>query len=298
MIAVIADDFTGAAEIGGFGLRHGLKVVIETNVDGAGRCDLLVIAADTRSLPREQAALEISRITRQLKELKPRFIFKKLDSVLRGNITAELEAQLGEMGLDKAIVVAGNPYFERIINNGQYTVRGIPLAETFFANDPEFPIHSSVVTEIIGESHLGVYSCKVGNLLPEKGLIFGDVTNMEEMGQWTEKIDETCIAAGGSGFFSVLLKRYYPVETCSQHGEYKVGNKSLFIFGSMYPKSRNMLKRMDGSVLKVMNMPEPIYCSSTLCMSSVEKWADEIATALSQGHKVVVMADHPHCIDD
>ncbi len=298
MIAVIADDFTGAAEIGGFGLRHGLNVVIETNVDGAGKCDLLVIAADTRSLSKETAASEISKITRQLKELKPRFIFKKLDSVLRGNIAVELEAQLGEMGLEKAIVVAGNPCFDRIIQNGKYTVRGIPLAETFFANDPEFPILSSVVTEIIGESRLGVYSCKGENPLPEKGLIFGDVTNMEEMGQWAGKIDETCIAAGGSGFFSVLLKRFYPEETCNQHGEYKVGKKSLFIFGSMYPKSRNMLKKMNGSVLKIMNMPEPIFCSSTVCMPSIDRWADEIGVALSQGYKVVVVADHPHCIDE
>jgi hypothetical protein len=30
MIAVIADDFTGAAEICGIGLRHGLNVILET----------------------------------------------------------------------------------------------------------------------------------------------------------------------------------------------------------------------------------------------------------------------------
>ena len=33
MIVVIADDFTGAAEIGGIGLKYGLKVVIETNLE-------------------------------------------------------------------------------------------------------------------------------------------------------------------------------------------------------------------------------------------------------------------------
>ena len=45
--------------------------------------------------------------------LKPRFIFKKLDSVLRGNIAAELAAQMKEMNCTKAIIVAGNPYFQR-----------------------------------------------------------------------------------------------------------------------------------------------------------------------------------------
>jgi uncharacterized protein YgbK (DUF1537 family) len=44
MIAVIADDFTGAAEIGGIGLNHGLRVLIETKVKAVSGIDLLIIA--------------------------------------------------------------------------------------------------------------------------------------------------------------------------------------------------------------------------------------------------------------
>jgi len=39
MIAVIADDFTGAAEIGGVGLRYGLQVLIETEVNDVSDVD-------------------------------------------------------------------------------------------------------------------------------------------------------------------------------------------------------------------------------------------------------------------
>lgn len=295
MIAVIADDFTGAAEIGGFGLRRGLQVVIETNVEGAGKCDLLVIAADTRSLSKEEATLEITKITQQLIALKPRFIFKKIDSVLRGNIVVELEAQLEVMKLQRAIVVAGNPYFGRIIQNGLYTVKGIPLADTFFAQDPEFPVHSSKVTEIIGESRLGVHSCSLTDPLPETGLLFGDVSSMEEMDQWARLIDNQSIVAGGSGFFSVLLKKFYPVETCSQHGEYLVGKKSLFIFGSMYPKSRNLLKTMNGSEVRVMTMPDSLACNQGTDHELIARWAEEVGALIEDGHKVIVLADQPQC---
>ena len=59
MIAVIADDLTGAAELGGIGLRHGLKTEVRT-IAGTKlppATDLLVIAADSRSKP-QAAAIE------------------------------------------------------------------------------------------------------------------------------------------------------------------------------------------------------------------------------------------------
>jgi uncharacterized protein YgbK (DUF1537 family) len=298
MIAVIADDFTRAAEIGGIGLRHGLKVVIETDVACAGACDLLVVAADTRSMTPTQAVDEIKKIVAQLHRLKPRFIFKKLDSVLRGHIAAELDAQLETTRLQKAIVVAGNPQFERIIKNGYYTVKGIPLSETFFASDPEFPISSSIVTEIIGKSDFGVLSCKVGEELPENGLLFGDVTNMDDMKEWAAMIDDKCIAAGGSGFFSVLLEKFYPVKPLLQPESYQVGHKSLFIFGSMYPKSRNMLSRIDSSILKIMNMPETLCVCEKNDLVGLDEMASDISRVLDQGHKVVVMVNHLECHDE
>jgi len=94
MIAVIADDFTGAAEIGGVGLRYGLQVLIETVVNDVSNVDLLVIATDTRSLEASQASEEMAKITGQLMQLHPDIIFKKIDSVLRGHVALELEAQM------------------------------------------------------------------------------------------------------------------------------------------------------------------------------------------------------------
>ena len=85
MIAVIADDFTGAAEIGGLAFSFGYKVAIITNFNKVPQVDVLVVATDLRSCTAEFAAKESERITSKLLELNPELIYKKIDSVLRGN---------------------------------------------------------------------------------------------------------------------------------------------------------------------------------------------------------------------
>ena len=58
MIAVIADDFTGAAEIGGLGLLYGYKTAIVTKVNALENIDLLIIATEMRAFDSEKAVQE------------------------------------------------------------------------------------------------------------------------------------------------------------------------------------------------------------------------------------------------
>ena len=63
MIAVIADDFTGASEIGGVGIRHGYDVIIDTKIAKNVKTDILIIATDTRSQNFEESRILIEKIT-------------------------------------------------------------------------------------------------------------------------------------------------------------------------------------------------------------------------------------------
>lgn len=105
MIAVIADDLTGAAEIGGIGMQYGLTVEINTVADLKSKADLLIIATDTRSMPKKQALLKTAELTVALYNIKPQLIFKKVDSVLRGHVIAELNIHLLQFGLKRALLV-------------------------------------------------------------------------------------------------------------------------------------------------------------------------------------------------
>lgn len=298
MIAVIADDFTGAAEIGGIGLKYGLKVIIETEVKNVSDVDLLIIATDTRSLTAEKASIEIKKITKKLVQLKPQFIYKKLDSVLRGNIADELFSQMYESDKKRAIIVAGNPFLGRRIKNGIYTVDEIPLHETHFANDPEFPVKTSSAVEIIKRSCCKVYSKSVHDKLPAEGLIIGDVTNSDEMGEWALKTDETNVAAGGSGFFDVILSKRFIKKSQVLNGKVYTGSQTLFVLGSTFPKSNEIQKRLSSNEIVKKNMPEEIYKLKDFNPDLFKRWVSEVVECLKNNQKVIISVDHIYSTEE
>ncbi len=293
MIAVIADDFTGAAEIGGTALRYRTRIVIETGVPEGCNADMLIVASDTRAMTAPESACEIEKITRKLSALQPRFIYKKLDSVMRGNIAAELMAQIGASGKKRAIIVAGNPFFGRIIENGWYTIQSVPLAETSFAGDPDFKAVSSSVTDIIGRGGYPVVSRKPGEPLPDSGLIAGDVTCVEDLRSWAGRIDPDTVAAGGAGFFEILLGSLYPRAASSEQGEISPGNHALYVLGSNYPKETELNTRFKDAGFVRKNMPGEVYANSTDSNVFFEAWVAEVSDCLEKRMKVMVSADHP-----
>ncbi len=292
MIAVIADDFTGAAEIGGVGLRHGLNVVIETKVEKDEEADLLIIAADTRTLSPDCAVKEIKRLTKELLELNPQYIFKKLDSVLRGNIAEELDAQLEISGKKKAIIIAGNPNFKRLIRGGIYYVDDKPLAETSFVKDTEYSIHSSSVIELVGAGRQNLTSASVDQPIPDLGLVIGDVTNKQDMEKWSELVDNETIAAGGAGFFDILLDKEFKKLDNNIESECKLGEKTLYVFGSAYPKTNELIQSIKDSNVFISNMPEGIYWEKDFKKSLMLKWANEIVQQIEDKKRVIITINH------
>jgi len=292
MIAVIADDFTGAAEIGGIGLRYGLNVVIETVVNNVDGVDLLVIATDTRSLGAEASSNEISKIIGQLMKLNPKLIFKKIDSVFRGHVAKELEVQMHILNKSKALIVAANPSVGRNIVKGKYFIDSIPLNKTSFADDPDFPVHSACVTEIVQSSLFQVLSLGLNDKLPDSGLIIADVASPEELNEWVLRVNEEMVVAGGSGFFDVLLGTMYSPKELPGSTNLSFGESSLFIFGSMFPKQENMLEKFYKNKVIRMNMPEGIYYDLESCTDLLDEWSIQVANQLKNGISVMVTIDH------
>ena len=92
MIGVIADDLTGAAELGAVGLRHGLRAEIVCRGEPSGRADLVCVDTDSRACDAPAAAKRAAAAAQILRAAGAAWIYKKVDSVLRGQVTAEVEA--------------------------------------------------------------------------------------------------------------------------------------------------------------------------------------------------------------
>ncbi|MCX6622173.1 MAG: hypothetical protein NTY38_14115, partial [Acidobacteria bacterium] len=139
MIA-IADDLTGSAEIGGIAWRYGLASSIAMGPVPEARSGLCVVDTESRELEPRAAAERIREAARGCG--RPVF-FKKIDSALRGPVVAEIAAAMYVLKLPRALIVAANPSLGRTIQDGVYRIGGVPIAETEFRNDPDYPVESS-----------------------------------------------------------------------------------------------------------------------------------------------------------
>lgn len=295
MIAVIADDFTGASEIGGVGIRHGYDVIIDTRIVKNVKTDILIIATDTRSQDLDESQVLIEKITSELLLLQPEFIYKKFDSILRGNVGEELLVQLKASRMQRALLIPANPGLNRTIIDGIYYYNGIPLNESSFSKGEFDKRASSKVVDLMGETARSFTTIISANdILPEKGLIVGNTSKANDLAVWVKKIDSYTLPSGGSSFFDAILQAKSNSNTKNQE-PLVLGKKVLYVCGSAFMPSRKLVQQARQSGQLVVYMPNNIFCNSENNLNALTQWADEIIHGLDQRCKVIVAVDKIEC---
>lgn len=155
LLGAVADDFTGACDVGIQFRKHGLKtaalIVNEGLPSKAADFDMVVFDTETRNLTPEEAYTAVKRALNALEKLGMQIVYKKIDSTLRGNIGTELDAVLDVLDANAVLVAPAFPEQGRTVVNGQLLVNNIPVAETEFAFDPLKPVRESHIPSLIGQ---------------------------------------------------------------------------------------------------------------------------------------------------
>jgi len=153
MIGVVADDTTGANDIGVMFAKHGYVTQIATWQDGDAiidpRAEIVVIDTDSRLDPRTLAYDKVFAATRQLVALGCTTLHKKTCSVFRGNIGAEFDAMLDAARGEFCVVSLAFPKNGRQTSSGIHTVNGRRLEDSPFVNDPVHPTRESDLVKIL-----------------------------------------------------------------------------------------------------------------------------------------------------
>jgi len=148
---VIADDLTGACDIGAELLPLGAPVVVRDvarRVSESAAC-LSVCNTASRGCDVPDA---VARVREALHGLPPGWrgiVVKKIDTALRGAIGAELAATMAQVGAPEAFVLPAIPAVGRTTVGGIQRLSGVPLADTPFARDPLHPITQSSVLAVL-----------------------------------------------------------------------------------------------------------------------------------------------------
>jgi len=219
-IIVIADDLSGAAELAGIAFAHGLSAEVQRRFDSNSGAQVIVIDTDSRSLRSAEASQRVRSIAEQVAAASPAWIFKKVDSVLRGNVRAEIDAILSATRQARAVLVPANPTRGRTITGGRYFVSGVPLDQTAFAVDPEHPRQSSDVHALLG-------------LKNDSAIIVPDTANPADVARHAGNVDATTLAAGAADFFTALLnERCGPGVASSANASLVLDAPTLLVCGS------------------------------------------------------------------
>ena len=296
---VIADDITGAAEIAGIAFARGAEVRLIC--DSVCGCDTAtpstgvttVIATDTRSMSEEEALAETKRISAAFVSPEgKKVIFKKTDSALRGHVIAELTALMEATGYERAIYLPANPSKGRIIRNGIYyikevrgekqEIREVPLNETDFSFDPEFPARTSVLRERFPDAE-------------SKGIIMPDAESEEDIHNVISTYnDGKTIFAGAADLFSAMIgmgcgrlkesiaKHPIPIIQTKNSSLFEsVALQSLILCGSTQSKTLDLQ-------IPVAPMPQEIYDGG----NDLNLW-DTTAYEQEQ-HSLILTIPHTH----
>lgn len=295
MIGVIADDFSGAAEIGGLGLVYGLTVEICTVISTPLNADLLIVATDTRSMGENQAGKETKKIAEQLFPLHFDWIYKKTDSVMRGHILVELIALLKAYHKEKALLVPSNPALGRIIADGKYYINKKPLHETGFSEDPEFSISTSDVLSLLGKSKK-IETCilKKGQRIPERCIAIGEAKENIDLKYWASFVRDEIIPTGAAAFFEeLLLKKGFKRIKPKKISFPDFGPLSLYVLGSAYSNTRHTVREAKENGCYVSEMPDELFYAKKNRSSLVDRWVCEILAAFKTQSRVVIAINQP-----
>ena len=149
---VVADDLTGATDTGLQFSKIGLRTKVYFDpplLPGSGD---VIVDYDRVPLPsdRRGAPAESLQAGARVRTWNVRHIYKKIDSTMRGNIGAELEALANSLDRRLVVLTPAFPANGRTVRNGRVLVNGVNLAASEFANEALSPQRHSRVAQILG----------------------------------------------------------------------------------------------------------------------------------------------------
>lgn len=211
-ITVIADDFTGANDVGIQLNRYGLNTA--SVIDDIEESDVVVYDTETRNSSGEIAKKIVAEKFKEIKENGFDYFYKKIDSTLRGNIAEEIYAITENLNENEKIaVVPAFPLIGRVIKDGEHYLNGVKLVESEIAKDPISPVKEGNLKKIFNRSiHISAEEIKNGSAenkireSNEKIVIF-DSESEDELEECAKFIVRTGIdryIAGSAGIMNYL----------------------------------------------------------------------------------------------
>jgi D-threonate/D-erythronate kinase len=256
----LADDMTGALEVAAKFSAAGIESLVSAQPGAQAGAPVIVYDTETRHLGPADAAERVKHFIRESRCPTPRLIYKKTDSTLRGNISAELGALSELFPAWRIGYGPAYPALGRTVKQGILYVDGVPVSETTFAQDALNPVRVSSIAAVLETSATATIFDAEHDLHLEEAAcaILADETMR--------------IAAGPGGLAEALARQIEAPRTTPPH--LPVVQSCLVLNGSLHERS-------------TMQMREAVDLGWQLLQTSQDPSADPTAVANANGRYLI-----------
>lgn len=178
-LGIIADDLSGACDAAAeFASRNfSCRVDLTGMLDGLDEVDVLAVSTETRTATPAEAFAKVVKIFERMRRAGIQYIYKKIDSTLRGNCRVEIDALLSGSQFERAFILPAFPEMQRLVKSGCLYIN----------DDPSPALHMS---DVFGKRDLRCISSDecTDQLAVTKGLFVVDTSTREELRQAAQSL--------------------------------------------------------------------------------------------------------------
>jgi 3-dehydrotetronate 4-kinase len=270
LLGCIADDLTGATDLGVTLAREGLSVIQVNGVPEPAleipAADAIVVALKSRTNP---AAEAVAWSLASLKWLRlrgaQRIYFKycsTFDSTARGNIGPVADALLDALGEPFTVATPAYPRNGRTVYKGNLFVGDVPLAESGMRDHPLTPMRDSNLVRVLGaQTWRSVFLVPVDvmeagaveikkKLSGAEGYAVLDATRDEHLIAAGEACRELKLTTGGAGL-AMGLARALGVKRSSSTALPRLSGPAVILAGSCSQATLAQIEAWGSAALKL-----------------------------------------------
>jgi uncharacterized protein YgbK (DUF1537 family) len=316
---IIADDLTGANDSGVQLVKQGLRTSVMFDVlsitDDPIKHDAVVIDTDSRAVSPEKAYQAVHQAAMFLKEHDFTQIYKKLDSTLRGNLGAEIQAVTDVFEPEFCIIVPAFPRIGRTTIQGTHFLHGVRLEETEIAHDPQSPVVQSSLCRLLesqSSQHVGLVRTKeLGQDITlwraeldkwqqqgVKWLVFDAETDahLEWIAFCVSKITTNVVWVGSAGLAEYLPTMLGWQQVSTQQPANMQNHRVLTVSGSLSSvTSQQITKLIQKNDIQAIELdPMSVFAETTQWERKKQELVCQLSNVYAQGdHAVLYVAASP-----
>jgi len=245
---VVADDLTGAVDTGHELAARGCPTTVSTDATPRGDTVARAVTTDSRHDDPATAAATVADAVRSAAPATR--LYKKVDSTLRGNPVAEVDAALAAADRTVAVVAPAFPDTDRVTAAGHQLAAGRLVSDPPVADGPEAPAETAHLPTAFAAgrhpvSHVGVETVargadEVAAALGD-GIVCCDAVHESHLAAVGEAVDEEALLVGAAG-----LARYcrLPETAAGPPTVETPGPRPLAVVGSLAPATLDQVSRL------------------------------------------------------